>query len=537
MCSKSADELCTELFRYTSGRWLWYEEQQLRDRFSPFNVSQLQRVAAAGLGVRECVGIAKLAEGSFNKTFKLTMDDGSSAIARIPHPVAGPRHYTTASEVATMDFARNVLDIPAPQVFAWSADAENPVGSEYIIMEHAPGTKLDDVWNDLSLEEKVAIVKNLVSLQKKMLSLSFNRYGNLYYASDNIQGAVPAEVTGDVPTDVKETILRRFAIGPVADRAFWSKERAEIEDIDRGPWKRPQDYAASVAQREMKWISRFAIPKQSDDPLLPSVTQNIPSSHISLLQRYLDVAPYFFPGDDHSDVVASYLSHTDLHSGNIFVENGRISSLIDWQETWAAPLLLLARHPRLVDYDGEIILKPPANFKELDPTEKKRIRETMSKSIILYLYEQQLAEEVPLLDKAIRFEYGRTRCEPVLFAGNTWDNDIIPLRESLIRVEKYWDDLGINIPCPIHFTDEDLRLHDKEGEGWNDVQDFWKSIEFIVMKDGWTSNESYDDACKLFGELRETGSSIWLVKREKTLKGRQSDSIFNHKWRYPSRGV
>ena len=72
--------------------------------------------------------------------------------------------------------ARSVLNIPCPQVFAWSADASNPVGSEYIIMEEAPGTQLDKIWSDLSLEQKVEIVDDLVSLEKKMIALSLNRY-------------------------------------------------------------------------------------------------------------------------------------------------------------------------------------------------------------------------------------------------------------------------------------------------------------------------------------------------------------------------
>ncbi len=36
------DELGMEqLFRYISGRWLWDEEEQLRDRYKAFNVAQL----------------------------------------------------------------------------------------------------------------------------------------------------------------------------------------------------------------------------------------------------------------------------------------------------------------------------------------------------------------------------------------------------------------------------------------------------------------------------------------------------------------
>lgn len=44
-------------------------------------------------------------------------------------------------------------------------------------MEEAPGANLDDIWHDLPLEEKIAITKNLVSLEKKMLSVPLNRYG------------------------------------------------------------------------------------------------------------------------------------------------------------------------------------------------------------------------------------------------------------------------------------------------------------------------------------------------------------------------
>lgn len=98
-----------KFFRYTSGRWLWDEEKQLQDRFTPFNVLELQRIAAGSTGANKCVAMTKLAEGSFNKTFRLKMDNGSTAIARIPHPIAGPKYYTSASEVATMDFVRPIF--------------------------------------------------------------------------------------------------------------------------------------------------------------------------------------------------------------------------------------------------------------------------------------------------------------------------------------------------------------------------------------------------------------------------------------------
>lgn len=93
-------------FRYTSGRWLWDEEKQLHDRYKKFNVDELQRIAAESIGAKRCVSMTKLAEGGYNKVFRLVMDNGSIAIARIPCRNAGPAFKTTASEVATMDFVR-----------------------------------------------------------------------------------------------------------------------------------------------------------------------------------------------------------------------------------------------------------------------------------------------------------------------------------------------------------------------------------------------------------------------------------------------
>lgn len=104
-CSMSTDTASkyADFFRYTSGRWLWDEEEQLLDRYKAFNVPELQRIAAESVGANLCVSMTKLGEGNYNKVFRLAMDNGLAIIARIPNPNAGPAGYTTASEVATMD--------------------------------------------------------------------------------------------------------------------------------------------------------------------------------------------------------------------------------------------------------------------------------------------------------------------------------------------------------------------------------------------------------------------------------------------------
>ncbi|KAJ5390780.1 uncharacterized protein N7496_001848 [Penicillium cataractarum] len=115
------------------------ETDRLNERYVKFRPTELQRIAGEAMQLDYCPDIAKLAEGGFNKVFILRAKNGREVVARIPTPIAGPAHYTTASEVATMDFLRTVLKLPVPEVFAYSTTSDNPVGSEYILMERVEG--------------------------------------------------------------------------------------------------------------------------------------------------------------------------------------------------------------------------------------------------------------------------------------------------------------------------------------------------------------------------------------------------------------
>ena len=100
----SSDCRYEDFYRYTSGRWLWDEQKQLQRRYKKFNVHELIQAATRSVGARDCVSITKLAEGGYNKVFRLVMNDGAVVMARIPNSCAGPPFKTIASEVAAMDF-------------------------------------------------------------------------------------------------------------------------------------------------------------------------------------------------------------------------------------------------------------------------------------------------------------------------------------------------------------------------------------------------------------------------------------------------
>lgn len=58
-----------------------------------------------------------------------------------------------------------------------------------------------------------------------------------------------AEVMNDAAPEVKSEVKKRFSIGPVAERDFWSQERS-VMDIDRGPCM----CLTFLLRKDLNWI-------------------------------------------------------------------------------------------------------------------------------------------------------------------------------------------------------------------------------------------------------------------------------------------
>ncbi|KAF2010202.1 phosphotransferase enzyme family protein [Aaosphaeria arxii CBS 175.79] len=421
-CPKQADPL----FFYTSGRWLWNEDKQLQERFRYFLVPELQEAGRHAVGASRCLAITKIGEGNLNKAYRLEMDDGQIVVGKIPHPNAGPSFFTTASEVATMEYARSVLGLPVPKVLAWSASDNNPVGAEYIIMEEAKGTQLNRVWDDLPLKFRCDILRQVVDIESRLLSVSFQQIGSLYFKDSNVPGCMPAAPTAG-SQKIVDQISSRFCLGPIARREFWENERAHMSQ-HQGPWTSASEYMVSVAQREMEWINLYGS-SQLDSSLdvskqfqFISSNQNSPDVHISALERYISAVPHLIPRDP--TMTCPRFWHPDFHAGNIFIdEQNRISSIIDWP-------------PLMLDYSVERRLFFPDNFKTLNEDEKNEIRYQVSQSILINSYETATAKINPVIHQKLHHPAGKTLKQLETFAGGSWDNCIFPLIECLLHVKR-----------------------------------------------------------------------------------------------------
>lgn len=82
------------------------------------------------------------------------------------------------------------------------------------------------------------------------------------------------------------------------------------------------------------------------------------------------------------------------------------------------------------------MLRLPENFKDLDEDEQVQVQEQVGSSILLYIYETTTASVNPLLSRVYRLPLGRLRRDVVTFCENTWEDDILPFRQCLIRIER-----------------------------------------------------------------------------------------------------
>jgi hypothetical protein len=225
-------------FRYTSGRWLYAsrvelstynrynEKQRSAERYLRFNVAQLITAAVDCTGHGPCTSIVKMAEGGASKVFLITMEDGFEVIAKLPTPIAGPAHYLTASEVATMDFLRTELSLPIPHIYGWNSSTsleKNPVGAEYIIMEKVKGIELSRCWPSLSKKEMLTVIKQLCEYENKLFTTTFEQIGGIYYTH-----GLSLQERGCTLKD------SRWCLGPTPESPFWHGERHHLQ-LNRGP--------------------------------------------------------------------------------------------------------------------------------------------------------------------------------------------------------------------------------------------------------------------------------------------------------------
>ncbi|OJD20217.1 hypothetical protein ACJ73_08451 [Blastomyces percursus] len=397
---KSVTEQC--LFSYTSSRFLYNESIRLRERYVEFDVAALKE--------------AKLSEGVFNRVFLVKLEDNSQVIVKIPFDHSVPRTYATASEVATITFLRS-KGIPAPMIYGWSCTADNPVGVEYIVMELALGIGLNSNWFELTKKQQLTVATEAIDIEKKLFAIPFSATGSIYFKRD---------------------------ISPALN---------------------PHEYLPAIGKRELAWAKEFGKPQGVDFPhnaFFPEVNSH--ELYISLLEKYLAIAPFLLPRQHSDPRSQAVLRHPDL------TPNAEVPNTLDPPE-------------------------PPEEYDTFDPTEKAEIDELLRRRHLYYLYR--------VFNGARNKQHLSVCADPVLrprhlvdCAGRQWLGNLMNLRGALIRMHH---------ECPISFTEKEVQKHEEDESMWfklNLLVNNWRGQMGGLSEERWMRAEAYDQAVKNNKELK-----------------------------------
>jgi hypothetical protein len=174
------------------------------------------------------------------------------------------------------------------------------------------------------------------------------------------------------------------------------------------------------------------------DPPPTSETREKRKEKLSLLDRFEAIFSHLPPKPPRFSRPTIW--HWDIQPENIFVKNGRVADIINWQGAWIGPLFLQARRPTLVrQHHGEMILELPDDYESIeDPAEKAGIADQVEKSILLSFYKRETRLRHQELHALFNLPQARRRREAVSFASSlSNDDDVVFLRDRLVGLQRY----------------------------------------------------------------------------------------------------
>ncbi|KAF2146165.1 uncharacterized protein K452DRAFT_305137 [Aplosporella prunicola CBS 121167] len=276
------------LFKWTYDRFLADENTFMAMHRVDFNVGALVRAASRVTNGVPCKSIIKISEDYYLPQVLRAPDAKWKTINRQDAPAARQYPAPDMREPGRCDGL--LLD--------WNSrlGAENPVGSEYILMKKIPGIRLESLWetNRFTKEHLEELAKQIAYMEKRLLNMTFCNIGAIYYKGD-ISPAKPFVYTNPEGEEVNNP---KFVIGPVTSRSWLLNGRCTLE-CDRGPWDSPIDFLKAIVNRELLATDTAPQLPQPMDSLLgpgsyrPSILKNhrAGSMYLQLLEHVLPTHP------------------------------------------------------------------------------------------------------------------------------------------------------------------------------------------------------------------------------------------------------
>ncbi|PKX97291.1 uncharacterized protein P174DRAFT_402425, partial [Aspergillus novofumigatus IBT 16806] len=444
---------------YTSGRWLRQDKVERDSRYIKFNFKALCQRVIDLCPEADTIPACQKLEGGFNRVFIFTLDNTKQIVARLPFPLAGPTRLTTASEVATVRYLQARTRIPIPTILDWhddAAHADNLIGSEYIIMEHAAGVPLREKWQEMTGDQQVRCIDAIYRTIKEAVDLEFPAFGSIYF-NDTVE------------SNYRMFLDKDFCIGPHCSSRYWDCNSGEHRYYGRakpnhGPWTSIEEYCDGLIDAGISRVPP-ADTEVEQKPLYHGSVQN----HLRLLEGAWVVLRQIAADSRIKTTSSPLLFHPDLHMRNIFVSEDDptlISSIIDWQSASIEPAFW---------YSDEV----PGFAREND--------------ICATTFELSSRFLTPKLSRPRLMDENLFR--PLRYCYRTWKDGAVALRHELIETSRHWTELGFEGQClyPIP-TSEELANHEGEYKLFEAAQNLRRDLSNLLntASDGWVPLENWE---------------------------------------------
>ena len=242
-------------------------------------------------------------KGAFTKLYKISTPD-VTYLMRISLAVDPIRR--TESAVATMDFARQKISIPAPYIIAYSSDNSNELGFEWILMDMVPGTTLHQAWRKMPWDAKEAVVKQLAEHQAQLFEHKFQKIGNLHRQADKI------------------------TVDQLVTTIFYQGDHL-THNVVRGPFTSSHEWLKARLQLILADQQRILDTSCDEDEI-----EDAEFAH-GLAKKLFEILPtVFLPNVSANE--PTVLFHGNLSMQNIMVdEAGKLAMVMDWECVSAVP--------------------------------------------------------------------------------------------------------------------------------------------------------------------------------------------------------
>lgn len=485
--------------------------------------------------------IASIHEGKHNRIYKVTLSTGKDLVLRIPYALE--QQYSTSlvvkSEVATLDFLNLKLGTNVPKVVAYGYDRDNLLKSPFILMEHIEGDLLMKQWeplcdgkleNEETKDKLNQVIRPIADFTEKLSSMTFNRFGSLYFFDDVTNPVDQAILPYDGETDSK--LVNRWRIGPTTERIYHKNKSSLTKKHlaeHLGPWDKsePLKLIESVAGVQLELLRhRLSLSEAGssrvveDNALLRkgiATFENLKTISTKLINpsstSIMNVDELFKPR----------LFAPDLDPLNVIVsKDSKKPYFIDFENTSIKPFVLTS-YPSFVAYQGAKIYdleEDIPGFAEMDEVEQQQYQFMYFKTRNERLWEISLNEKRHDLI-AIASPHLKVLKSPYLQAVDLKnDRDYLYVEGAIVQLQAMWDAYVANelvntkvTEFPIQYTAEYLDQYQSELENYQ-----MESVSTpFAATGGWVPQDMFSTLLEQ-GIIVEDGNGNFKIEAEKVLE-------------------